>query len=586
MRYKSLLIPTMKETPADAQVVSHRLMMRAGMIRKVAAGIYNYLPLGLRVLQKISDIVREEMNRAGAQEILMPAVQPAELWQESGRWQQYGPELLRLQDRKNAEFCIGPTHEEVVVALVRDTVQSYRQLPLNLYQIQTKFRDEIRPRFGLMRGREFIMKDAYSFDLNEEQALSSYDAMYAAYQAIFKRCGLEFRAVEADTGSIGGNRSHEFQVLAETGEDAIVHCGECGYAANVELAEIKPSAEDAVDASTVERGPQEKVSTPGQKTIEDVATFLGVSQSDVLKSVLFLLDEDLESERPVMALCRGDHEINEVKLKRACGAETIRLLDDAEIISRVKSVPGYAGPVGLPPSDVEIVGDFGLQGSGALVAGANEADAHLVQVHLGRDFEVPFHDLRTAAPGDACGRCGTPFLAARGIEVGHVFFLGTKYSKSMGLTVLDEGGKASHPVMGCYGIGIGRTAAAAVEQNHDEDGMIWPFPIAPFHVSLVSIGKEEEVLTVATALYEELISQGIEVLFDDRAERPGVKFKDHDLIGCPIRVAVGGRALKEGNIEVKLRTVDRDGIQKVPHDSAAQVIIEMVNALKEQSQAG
>ena len=583
VRYKSLLIPTMKETPADAQVVSHRLMMRAGMIRKVAAGIYNYLPLGLRVLQKISDIVRDEMNRAGAQEILMPAVQPAELWRESGRWQQYGPELLRLHDRKNAEFCIGPTHEEVVVALVRDTVQSYRQLPLNLYQIQTKFRDEIRPRFGLMRGREFIMKDAYSFDVDDQHAGESYDAMYAAYQAIFKRCGLEFRAVEADTGSIGGNRSHEFQVLAETGEDAIVHCSQCGYAANVELAEIKPSENRSATTSLAEQGACEKVSTPGQKTIEDVATFLGVDQSDVLKAVLFLSDEGLESERPVMALCRGNHDINEVKLKRACGAETVRLLNDEEIVTRLKSVPGYAGPVGLAQSDVQYVGDFGLQGSGALVAGANEADAHLVQVYLGRDFEVPFYDLRTAAPGDSCGRCGTAFLDARGIEVGHVFFLGTKYSEAMGLTVLDEGGKAMHPVMGCYGIGIGRTAAAAIEQNHDDDGMIWPFPIAPFHVSLVSIGKDEEALAAATSLYEELIAAGVEVLFDDRPERPGVKFKDHDLIGCPIRVAVGGRALKEGNIEVKRRTVGRDGVQKVKRGDAASAIIALVNELRDQS---
>jgi prolyl-tRNA synthetase len=581
VRYGQLLIPTMKETPADAQVISHRLMVRGGMIRKVAAGIYNYLPLGLRVLQKISDIVREEMNGSGAQEILMPAVQPAELWRESGRWQQYGPELLRLQDRKNAEFCIGPTHEEVVVDLVRDTVQSYRQLPLNLYQIQTKFRDEIRPRFGLMRGREFIMKDAYSFDIDEGSALSSYDSMFAAYQRIFSRCGLEYRAVEADTGSIGGNRSHEFQVLAQTGEDAIVHCSQCSYAANVELAEIeRPEKIETQEAP----GTLEKVSTPNQKTIEEVAHFLGVDQAQVLKAVLFLLDEETNSEKAVMALCRGDHDINEVKLKRSLGAETCRMLTDDEIQQRLGSVAGYAGPVGIlekdAASDLTLVADFGLQNCGPMVCGANEENVHFVQTFLGRDFEPAFYDLRTAAPGDPCGRCGTPFLEARGIEVGHVFFLGDKYSKSMGLTVLNESGDEKNPVMGCYGIGIGRTAAAAIEQNHDDDGMIWPFPIAPFQVSLVSIGKDDEVLQAAEELYEQLSRAQIEVLFDDRQERPGVKFKDHDLIGCPIRVAVGGRALKEGQIEVKRRTVGRDGVIRMPRENAAEGIRAMVDELR------
>jgi prolyl-tRNA synthetase len=581
MRYSRLLIPTIKEVPADAVVVSHQLMMRAGMIRKVAAGVYTYLPLGWRVFQKVANIVREEMNRADAQEILMPAVQPAELWQESGRWGQYGPELLRFKDRKAAEFCIGPTHEEVVTSLVRDEVHSYRQLPVNLYQIQTKFRDEMRPRFGLMRGREFLMKDAYSFDIDEDGANKSYDSMFHGYQRIFARCGLEFRPVEADTGSIGGARSHEFQVLADTGEDAIVHCTSCGYAANVELAAIghvRPASSNATP------GGVEKVSTPGQKTIDDVASFLGVPKSQVMKAVLLIVDEGLPSARPVMALCRGDNEVNEVKLRRAIGAKTARMMTDEEVVVSTGSVAGYVGPVGLK-KPLEIVADRGLEAQAGMITGANEADTHLTQVMWGRDVEVPLHDLRTAEKGDPCGRCSHPFEAARGIEVGHVFFLGTKYSEAMKCTVLDDEGKERIVVMGCYGIGVTRTAAAAIEQNHDADGIVWPAPIAPFTVALVALGAEKETVETAERLYRELERAGVDVLFDDRDERPGVKFKDHDLIGCPVRLAVGARGLKEGIVELKKRSEGRDGTRKVPVDDAVAETVALVNALLDAARA-
>ncbi len=543
MRYSQMLIPTLRQDPADAQVMSHKLMVRAGYIRKVAAGIYNYLPLGWRVLRKVENIIREEMNRAGAQELLMPAVQPAELWETSGRWQQYGAELLRLKDRKGADFCIGPTHEEVVTSLVRDEVKSYRQLPLCLYQIQTKFRDEIRPRFGLMRGREFIMKDAYSFDVDEAGAQLSYDKMFAAYERIFKRCGLEFRPVEADTGAIGGNRSHEFQVLADTGEDAIAVCGACGYAANVELAEIQAEVKETV----VTGQPCEKVLTPDTKTIDDVSRFLGVAPSRVIKAVLLLVDET-----PVMALCRGDHEVNEVKLKRSLKADNARLLEDDEIEKYFSSVAGFAGPVGQS-KDIQIIADHGLNGLAEMVCGANEEDHHLVQVTVGKDFQPVFADLRSADKGDPCGRCGSKFEICRGIEVGHVFFLGQKYSEAMEAQVLDEDGKARSLVMGCYGIGVGRTAAAAIEQNHDEVGIKWPMPIAPFQIALLTLGKDEALLEASEKIYNDLTQAGLEVLWDERSERPGVKFKDADLLGIPLRLTLGKRGLDAGVVELKYR---------------------------------
>lgn len=574
MRYSQALIPTVKETPADAVVVSHRLMLRSGMIRKLAAGIYTYLPLANRVFTKVANIVREEMNRAGAQELLMPAVQPAELWQESGRWEHYGPELLRFKDRKGSEFVIGPTHEEVITALVRDEVKSYRQLPINLYQIQTKFRDEVRPRFGLMRGREFVMKDAYSFHASEDDAHREYDNMYRAYARIFARCGLVFRAVEADTGSIGGNRSHEFQVLADSGEDAIVYTVDSNhkptYAANVELAPVAPP-ERAAESPTMKA---ERVPTPGKRTIEEVAGFLGVAPDRVMKAVLFLVDD-----KPVMALCRGDRDVNEIKLKKALGASLVRMLTDEEVVAHVGSAVGFAGPMGCKPG-LRIVADHGLTGLAGLVCGGIDKDTHWVQVAIGRDVNgLEWADLTTARQGDLCPRTNSPYLAARGIEVGHVFFLGTKYSQAMKAMFQGED-KVERPyIMGCYGIGVTRTAAAAIEQNHDDDGIRWPAPIAPFHVSVVALGVDGETMSVATALVEQLEAAGLEVLFDDRDERPGVKFKDHDLIGNPVRVAVGGKGLKEGLIEVKLRTEPKEGTRKVPVAEAGKTVIDLTRGL-------
>ena len=562
MRHSQMLIPTMKEDPADAQVISHRLMVRSGMIKRVAAGIYNYLPIGLRVIQKISQIVREEMNRVCGQEILMPMVQPAELWQKSGRWSEYGPELLRLKDRKQADFCLGPTHEEVVTELVSDHVKSYRQLPQTLYQIQTKFRDETRPRFGLMRGREFIMKDAYSFDLDEAGAICSYEKMYKAYCRIFERCGLQFKAVEADTGSIGGNRSHEFQVLADTGEDLIASCEHCGYAANVELANIFAEA----GISQIAEEPHEKILTPKQKTCEEVADFLGVSIKETVKTVLFMADD-----KPVMALCRGDHDINEAKLKKALNANWIRLMADDET-RRWAGPVGFLGPVGLS-SDIRVVADQVLKCMPSLITGANEVDYHLAHVVCGRDFQADFLDLHSATIEDKCGQCGVaPFVFHRGIEVGHIFYLGTKYAAPMHACYLDEKGDEITMEMGCYGIGISRTAAAAIEQNHDAKGIIWPLAIAPFQVSLVRLGQDEQVVKAADELYQLMLENNIEVIYDDRDERPGVKFADHDLIGCPIRVTIGGRSLKEGLIEVKRRSSDE--VTRIAMDSVISYIAE------------
>ena len=577
MRYSQMLIPTVKETPADAVVVSHRLMLRSGMIRKLAAGVYVYLPIANRVFTKVANIVREEMNRAGAQEITMPAVQPGELWQESGRWEQYGPELLRFKDRKGSDFVIGPTHEEVVTALVRDEVKSYRQLPMNLYQIQTKFRDEVRPRFGLMRGREFVMKDAYSFHVNEADAHREYENMFKAYTRIFARCGLKFRAVEADTGSIGGNRSHEFQVLAETGEDAIANDPASGYAANVELAPVAPPGR----AAETPMLPMSLVDTPGKKTIDEVAGFLGVPPDRVLKAVLFLVDD-----KPVMACCRGDRDVNEIKLKKALGASKTRLLTDDEVRLHTGAPVGFAGPV-RAKEGLKIVIDHGVQGLAGLVCGGNAADKHYVQVAPGRDFDVPtganagFEDLTSARAGDLCPRSMKPYEIVRGIEVGHVFFLGTKYSTAMKALFQGED-KVERPyVMGCYGIGVTRTAAAAIEQNHDDDGIQWPAPIAPFHVSLVGIGVDAETTAAASSLYATLTGMGLEVLWDDRDERPGVKFKDHDLIGNPVRVAVGGKGLKEGIVEVKLRTDPKEKTERVPLAEAAARVQALVKGLLE-----
>ena len=546
MRYSQYFIPTVKETPSDAEVISHQLMLRSGMIRKLAAGIYNYLPLGLRSIRKVEAIVREEMNKAGAIEMLMPAVQPAELWKESGRWDFYGKELLRFKDRKDAEFCMGPTHEEVVTDLIRKEVRSYRQLPINLYQIQGKFRDEIRPRFGLMRGREFIMKDAYSFDVNEAGADVSYAKMYKAYRRIFERCGLRFRAVEADTGSIGGNFSHEFMVLADSGEDAIVSCSACQYAANMEKAETRKSAAGEV----ADPQPLERVSTPGQKSIEEVCAFLGVNSKEVVKTLVLLADNE-----PVVALLRGDYDLNEIKLKNHLGCAELEMAGD-DVVAKVTGAPtGYAGPVGLSDK-VKIVADLSLEGMHNFVVGANAGDTHLKNVNLGRDFSVAgFVDIRNVIVGDPCPRCDEGRLEIwRGIEVGHVFKLGTKYSKALHATYLDADGKEQIIYMGCYGIGIGRTVAACIEQNHDDNGIIFPIPIAPFQVIVSALSaKDDSVKDAAEAIYQDLLESGIEVLLDDRDERPGFKFKDADLIGIPLRIVVGAKHLVEGRVELKER---------------------------------
>jgi prolyl-tRNA synthetase len=575
MRYSRAFIPTLKESPADAQVVSHVFLVRGGFIRRVAAGIYNFLPLGWRVLRKIEDIVREEMDRAGAQELLMPAAVPAELWQESGRWEQYGPELLRFKDRKQSEFCIGPTHEEVICDIVRRDVSSYRGLPLNLYQVQSKFRDEMRPRAGLMRGREFIMKDAYSFDADEQGALVAYEGMYKAYERIFRRCGLDFRAVEADTGAIGGSRSHEFQVLADSGEDAIVSCDTCDYAANVEQAEVRVTTAGGI-AGAASPAPV-KVATPKVKTIDEVAAFLKVSARDTIKTLVYIADD-----KPVLALVRGDRGLNEVALKKATGAQQLYLARDGQVKDALGVEPGSLGPVGLP-AGTQVFADLDLEGATGAVVGANEADHHLTGVDLARDATVTkYVRLRLAEPGDRCPRCDTgTFKGFKGIEVGHVFFLGTKYSVPMKVTFVADDGTTKPMVMGCYGIGITRIAASAIEQHNDADGIIWPMAIAPYEVALLPLQKDPEVAGVSEDLYKELTARGVEVLFDDREERPGAKFKDADLIGIPLRVAVGARSLKEDKIEIKWRR-DKQATT-IPLEGAADAIAKMVAEAKQQA---
>jgi len=568
VRFSRLFAPTLKDDPAEAEVASHRLLTRAGMIRQVARGIYEYLPLGLRVLRNVERIVREELDAAGCQEILMPAVCPAELWQESGRWERYGKELLRLKDRHERDFCFGPTHEEVVTDIMRKEIRSYRDLPKNVYQVQTKFRDEVRPRFGLMRGREFLMKDGYSFHVDRADAEREYRLMYETYERIFRRCGLRFRAVEADTGAIGGSLSHEFQVLAESGEDAIVACSDCGYAANVEQAEVAPPAPGAPHG---ESEPLRRVSTPGQRTIEEVSAFLGLPPERFVKTLVFVL----ESGSAVVALVRGDHQLSEAKLKRALGGRWVAMADP-ETVARVTGAPvGFAGPVGLR---VEIVADQAVRGVRGAVTGANAADEHLVGVEHGRDFGdgVAFADLRQAIAGEPCPRCAKGvYESHRGIEVGQVFYLGTKYSDSMGATYLDAHGQAHSIEMGCYGIGVSRTMAAAVEQNHDGDGIVWPLPLAPYPVEIVPVSVTDAAVREAgEKLDAELRSRGVECLLDDRDERPGVKFKDADLIGIPLRVTVGPKGLAKGVLEVRRRA---DGVvEEIPVGDAAARLRETI----------
>jgi prolyl-tRNA synthetase len=543
-RQSTLFAPTLRENPADAEVVSHRLMVRAGMIRQVARGIYDLLPLGLRAVRRFEAIVRTEMDGAGAQEILMPAVIPAELWQESGRWDRYGRELLRMQDRYDRDFCFGPTHEEVVTDLVRREIRSYRDLPKNLYQIQVKFRDEVRPRFGLMRGREFLMKDAYSFHADPVDAEREYRNMFDTYGRIFSRCGLVFRPVEAGTGLIGGSLSHEFQVLAASGEDAIVSCGRCGYTANVEKAEVRPT--DAVDAAG---GPLERVATPGKRTVEEVSAFLGLPAERFIKTLLYRT----EGGAVVAALVRGDHELSEAKLQAALGGEAVALADEATVERATGAPVGFAGPVGLA---VRTLADASLRGIRGAASGANRADEHVVHVDQARDLpDLVFADLRRAQERDPCPRCDAgSFTEHRGIEVGQVFYLGTKYSEAMRATFLGADGQERPLEMGCYGIGITRTVAAAIEQHHDEAGIAWPAPLAPYGAHVVPVNPADAALCeTAERLAGALAQAGVDVLLDDRDERPGVKFKDADLIGLPVRLTVGPRALAKGCVELKAR---------------------------------
>ena len=572
MRYSQTLIPTLKQDPADAEVVSHKLMVRAGMIRQIARGIYDFLPLGLRVVRKVEQIVRAEMDRAGAQEILMPAICPAELWRESGRWEQYGKELLRMRDRYERDFCFGPTHEEVVTDIVRREVRSYRELPFNLYQIQVKFRDEVRPRFGLMRGREFIMKDAYSFHADAGDCHREYQHMADTYRRIFQRCGLSTRQVESDTGAIGGRRAHEFQVLADSGEDAIVSCTKCDYAANVEKAEIGRATHDGGTCRGVASGPLKKVRTPGKRTVEEVGAFLAEPPERFVKTLLYLTSDG----DAVAALVRGDHELSEIKLRNLLAVQWVAMAD-AETVERLTGAAvGFAGPIGLR---LRCIADEGVRGLTGAVTGANDTDYHLVDVDQERDFpEVEFADLRLARAGDPCPRCdGGTFEGHRGIEVGNIFYLGTKYSAAMHATYLDASGQERLIEMGCYGIGITRTAAAAVEQYHDDQGIIWPLPLAPFHVHIVPVSwSDARMRQTAEELYAKLQGAGMEVLLDDREERPGIKFKDADLIGVPLRVTIGAKSLERNCVELKRR--GEKTAQDLPLPDAAERIVGLVRS--------
>jgi len=565
MRYSELLLPTLKETPTEAEVISHRLLLRAGFIRKLTSGVYTYLPLGLAAIRKVEQIVREEMNRAGAQELLMPMVQPADLWKESGRWEKYGPELLRFTDRHDRESCLGPTHEEVITDLVRREIHSYRNLPVNLYQIQTKFRDEIRPRFGLMRGREFIMKDGYSFDATEKGAELTYQKMYDAYHRIFKRCGLSFRAVEADTGTIGGSFSHEFMVLADTGEDTLAICKNCSYAANMEKAAV-PEPEKT--GKEIELQPLQKVETPGKKKVEVVCDFLGISPNELVKTMVYLADGD-----PIAVLVRGDHEVQPVKLKNMLGAVEVELAEEKQVFDITGVPSGYLGPVGL---DIPVAADQEVAVMTNFTAGANEKNFHMQNINLARDFKVfQVADLRQITEQDRCPSCHGGLELTKGIEVGHIFKLGDSYSKALKATFQDNSSEEQNFIMGCYGIGVSRTVAAAIEQNHDKNGIIFPLPLAPVQAIILNLDpKNEEISSAAESLYEQLQHVGIEVLIDDRDERPGIKFKDADLIGIPYRITVGKRFAQEGEVEIRTRA---DGkTQSLPLDKVVAEIISSV----------
>jgi prolyl-tRNA synthetase len=566
MRWTEFFLPTLKETPAEAETSSHQLMLRAGMIRKLSSGVYNFLPLGMRVLRKVENIVREEMNRAGGLEILMPVLSPAELWMESGRWEVYGRELMRIKDRHDRFFALGPTHEEVVTDMVRREIRSYRQIPMTLYQIQTKFRDEVRPRFGVVRSREFLMKDAYSFHRDEECLARTYEVMYEAYTRIFSRCGLKFGAVEADSGAIGGDVTHEFMVFADTGESEVFAC-DCGYAATAERAEGK--APDHTGEG--QAGSLEKVATPGMKTVDEVTAFLERRPWELLKTMIYKSDGEF-----VAVLVRGDREINEVKLQKALESSQVDMAS-AEEIEEVTGGPlGFSGPVGL--EGVRLIADRTVSGMTNMVTGANEADQHYVNVNMGRDFELTeFRDLTATRAGDRCLKCDRPLNTWRGIEVGQIFKLGTKYSRIMKAHYLDEKGEEHPFVMGCYGIGVSRTVAAAIEQNNDRDGIAWPISIAPFEVHVLPTNASlEDLVRTAEGIYSGLAEGGVEVLLDDRDERPGNKFKDADLVGVPIRVTVGERGLKENAVEIRMRHTGE--VTKVPVEQAVERITDLVEA--------
>lgn len=546
MRIGQMFYQTLKEVPKEAQIPSHQLMFRTGMIQQVSSGVYNYLPLALKSIRKIESIIREELRERGCQEILLPVVQPAELWKESGRWDFYGAELLRFKDRKGNDFCLGPTHEEVITDMVRKNLKSYKQLPWNIFQVQTKFRDEVRPRFGLMRGREFIMKDGYSFDVDEESSQESYQNMYDAYRTIFTRIGVQFKAVEAVTGNIGGNLSHEFQVLAKSGEDLIMSCNSCDYGANVEKASsvyTKKSVESSLFLDI------EEIHTPGQKTIEEVSAYLQKDSNRFIKSLVYLVDEEA-----VIVLIQGGKELNEAKLMAYLGANSVVLADDKTIEEISGTEAGYIGPVGLK-KNVKIIADYSIYGQENMIAGANKHEYHIINVNPERDFEADIiDDFSFVEAGDKCPHCEGHLEDYRGIEVGQVFSLGTKYSKSMNCTYLDKDGKDQFVYMGCYGIGVTRTLAAVIEQNHDENGIIWPVSIAPFEAVVLPLQmNSEEVVSAGESVYNELKSLGIDIAIDDRSERAGFKFKDADLIGYPVQVIIGKKSLEKGVVEVKIR---------------------------------
>ena len=576
MKASQTFLATLKEAPADAEVISHQLMVRAGLIRKLSAGIYNYLPFGLKVIRKVEGIIRDEMNRAGAIELVMPIVQPAELWHETGRWEKMGPELLRIQDRHERDYLIQPTSEEVITDLVRSEIKSYKQLPINFYQIQTKFRDERRPRFGIMRGREFVMKDAYSFDRDQDGLRKSYNLMFEAYIRIFKRMGLTFRAVAADNGAIGGSGSQEFHVIADTGEDAIVYCPNSDYAANLEAAESL----SLIPRRDAPKATMNKVATPSQKRCEDVSEFLKIPLTQTVKSLVLAVDQASGLAKLFMLLLRGDHELNEIKVNKVPGLSAFRFASDEEIKAHCGSPVGYLGPVGLG-SDITVIADRTVANMSDFVCGANTEGYHLTGVNWARDLPEPIvADIRNAVAGDPSPDGKGIVEICRGIEVGHVFQLGTRYSEAMKCTYLDENGKAQAMVMGCYGIGVTRLLGAAIEQGHDDKGIIWPITMAPFEVVICPVGydKSDAVRNAANQLHQELIAAGIDVVLDDRGERPGAMFADWELIGIPYRVVIGERGLKEGQVEFQGRC--ESAAQLVPVTEIAKIVFASIQADK------